>query len=77
MAKKIKKDGYYGGGANQPHVHVYGASAHLKLGRHRYNLVQDGKKYTSAIKDAYDALEDHPLGADLKEWVDAAIDHLT
>lgn len=70
--KTIKGDGYYGGGANAPHVHVYPGGAHLKLGGHRYNLVQNGKKY-SAVADAYAALEEHALGSTLKPWVAAAL----
>jgi hypothetical protein len=74
VSKVIKndKDAYYGGGANQPHVHVYPGGAHLKLGQHRYNLVQNGVRYSSADA-AYEALDDHPLGDELRPWVDAAL----
>ena len=71
--KKITKNGYYGGGANQPHVHVYASGAHLKLGKDRYNLVQDGTKYDGKVVEAYEALKGHGLGATLKPWVDAAL----
>ncbi|MBN8737577.1 MAG: hypothetical protein J0H27_15090 [Xanthomonadales bacterium] len=70
--KTIKGPGYFGGGANAPHVHVYPGGAHLKLGSHRYNLVQNDKKY-SAVKDAYEALDGHPLGSTLRPWVSAAL----
>lgn len=73
-AVKIKGNGYYGGGAQQPHVHVYAGGAHLKLGAHRYNLVQGGKRY-SAVDDAYRALGSHALGGTLRPWVDAALDY--
>ncbi len=69
---KNDKDSYYGGGANSPHVHVYPGGAHLKLGAHRYNLVQNRVKYSSASA-AYDALDDHALGDQLRPWVDAAL----
>jgi hypothetical protein len=71
-AVRIKGNGYYGGAANQPHVHVYAGGAHLKLGVHRFNLVQGGKRY-SAVDDAYRALGSHPLGGTLRPWVDAAL----
>ena len=72
VSKVIKKDGYYGGAADEPHVHVYASGAHLKLGKHRYNLVQDGKKYSS-VAAAYEALDEHALGDTLRPWVDAAL----
>jgi hypothetical protein len=70
---KNSKDNYYGGGANEPHVHVYASGAHLKLGKHRYNLVQGGKRYEASIKDAYEALDTHAMGTTLRPWVDAAL----
>jgi hypothetical protein len=70
--KTIKGPGYFGGGANAPHVHVYPGGAHLKLGSHRYNLVQNGKRY-SAVDDAYAALDGHALGPTLRPWVTAAL----
>ena len=73
-AVRIKGNGYYGGGAQQPHVHVYAGGAHLKLGAHRYNLVQGGKRY-SAVDDAYRARGSHALGGTLRPWVDAALDY--
>lgn len=54
--------------------HVYAGGAHLKLGAHRYNLVQGGKRY-SAVADAYRALGSHALGGTLWPWVDAALDY--
>lgn len=74
VVKVIKndKDAYYGGGANEPHVHVYPGGAHLKLGAHRYNLVQNGKKYSS-VSTAYEELDKHSLKDTLRPWVDAAL----
>lgn len=75
VSKVIKndKERYYGGAANQPHVHVYPGGAHLKLGKHRYNLVQKRVTYDNAIEDAKEALNDHAMGGTLRPWVDAAI----
>jgi hypothetical protein len=69
---KNDKDRYYGGEANQPHVHVYPGGAHLKLGAKRFSLVQDRKKYSS-VSAAYEALEGHALEKELRPWVDAAL----
>ncbi len=75
VAKVLKndKDNYYGGTAKQPHVHVYPGGAHLKLGAKRFNLVQNGVKYASTITAAYGAMDEHPLGDDLRPWVDAVL----
>ena len=75
VSKVIKsdKEGYYGGGADEPHVHVYPGGAHLKLGKHRYNLVQNGKKYDGSVDAALEALKSHALGDVLKPWVEAAL----
>ena len=67
------KDKYYGGNANEPHVHVYPGGCHLKLGKNRQNLVQNGGVQASQCQKAYDALDDHPLGDTLRPWVDAAL----
>ncbi len=70
---KSDSDAYYGGGANEPHVHVYPGGAHLKLGGDRYNLVKKGIIYTSTVNSAYEALDNHALGDTLRPWVDAAL----
>lgn len=70
---KSSSEAYYGGTAKQPHVHVYAKGCHLKLGTHRYNLVQNNTKYASAIADAYLALRPHALHDTLRPWVDAAL----
>lgn len=67
------KDAYYGGGVDEPHVHVYPGCAHLKLGGDRYDLVQKGVVYKSVVARAYDALDQHPLGDVLRPWVAAAV----
>jgi hypothetical protein len=73
---KIKKgEEYYGGNANAPHVHVYDKGCHLKLGSKRFNLVQDGKKYSSGIDGAHDALLKHGKKDALAPWVAAALNH--
>lgn len=71
--KRINGNGYYGGGADEPHVHVYAKGCHLKLGADRYNLVQGGKKYSGKVAEAYEALKGHALGNTLKPWVAAAL----
>lgn len=70
---KKTKEAYYGGSAKEPHVHVYASGCHLKLGSHRFNLVQNDKAYVSAIADAYLALRQHPLHDTLRPWMDAAL----
>jgi hypothetical protein len=72
---KINKDGFYGGHAGQPHVHVYGNSAHLKIPK-RIDLVQNGVLYDK-VNEAYDALDDNlGVGPILRPWVDAALIYL-
>lgn len=64
---------YWGGLANQPHVHVIGGGVHLKLGNDRYNLVQDNKVYVEGIKKAYEALRSHGLKDRLIPYVRGAL----
>ena len=71
---KSTKDAYYGGGANEPHVHVYPGGAHLKLGKNRYNIAQDGAKRLSRA-EVLAALEGHGLKDTLAPWVEAAFDY--
>lgn len=64
---------YLGGAENEPHVHVYGRGFHLKLGRDRYNIVQNGTLYESATKDAHEALKHHALKNTLAPFVAASL----
>jgi hypothetical protein len=73
--KTIRKDKeeYYGGGAGEPHIHVYPGGCHLKLGKNRYNLVQNLAIYKGKIDEAYQALRTHALHDSLRPWMDAAL----
>jgi hypothetical protein len=64
---------FLGGGKDDPHVHVYSGGFHLKLGSHRYNIVQSDTLYESAIKDAHSALKSHALKDTLAPYVAAAL----
>lgn len=59
---------YYGGGANQPHVHVYRNGFHLKMPK-RFDIVQMGIFYEGKLKEAREALT-----AARKGYLHAAID---
>lgn len=73
--KEIKqtKNKYYGGADDEPHIHVYPSGCHLKLGKHRYNLVQDSQIYKGKIAEGYEALRIHALHDTLRPWMDAAL----
>lgn len=71
-----KSGDYWGGADNSSHVHVYGGGFHLKLGDHRYNIVQDGKLYRSGVYDAHEALKsrkEKDMVAGLRAAVKAAL----
>lgn len=54
---------YNGGGADDSHVHVYSSGFHLKLGKDRYNIVQNNTLYEEAIERAHDAVKSNQ-----KKW---------
>jgi hypothetical protein len=54
---KIPKTEYIGGDANESHIHQYSGGFHLKLGSHRFNIVQNGKVYAESLKMAKEALK--------------------
>ncbi len=64
---------YLGGGKDDPHVHVYSGGFHLKLGSHRYNIVQSNVLYAEAVEKAHAALKSHALKDTLAPYVAAAL----
>lgn len=77
-AKACRPEGkageYYGGKANEPHVHMYGKRFHLKLGEgQRFNIVADDGFRPVELRDARAALAGHPLRDRLNAAVDKAL----
>jgi hypothetical protein len=75
-AKKVRtwEKQYYGGPANELHVHDIGGAIHVKVGADdRRNIYVNGKLRKDALKDARIAISSHPLAATLNAAIDKAL----
>jgi hypothetical protein len=71
---KVPKSEYIGGAANDSHIHQYGGGFHLKLGKSRFNLVQNGIVYNDKYQEAIVALKN--ITGDRAVWAQEMIGYI-
>jgi Domain of unknown function (DUF4157) len=71
---KASKGSYYGGAANELHVHDVGGDIHVKVGADdRKNIYVNGKLRKDVLKESRIAISSHPLAATLNAAIDKAL----
>jgi hypothetical protein len=71
---KVPKTEYLGGGANDSHIHQYSGGFHLKLGKKRFNIVQNDILYRDKCSEAIEAL--NAITGDRAAWARQMITYI-